>query len=236
MKRLFVPFLAICLMFLSCEHEEPEDPYFEYAVDLGLPSGLKWSDRNLGATDPISEGYYFSWGEVAPKQDYNDDKYKWLSADKTSIFPVLLRINKYQIADEEFNGIWYDGSSGKFIGDGNNQLDLEDDAAHVMWGGHWRMPTAKEAQELINNCRFRYESKNGKRYVVATGPNGNELSFPADTPPIPWNGGPYFGSFFWASELMTKTTSAYCFVASGDPPMGIPRNRGVNIRPVYSSK
>lgn len=53
MKRLLVPFLAICLMFLSCEHEEPEDPYFEYAVDLGLPSGLKWSDRNLGATDPI---------------------------------------------------------------------------------------------------------------------------------------------------------------------------------------
>lgn len=29
------------------------------AVDLGLPSGLKWADRNVGATSPEDGGSYF---------------------------------------------------------------------------------------------------------------------------------------------------------------------------------
>lgn len=34
------------------------------AVDLGLPSGLKWADRNVGATDPEEYGSYFQWGDT----------------------------------------------------------------------------------------------------------------------------------------------------------------------------
>lgn len=33
-------------------------------VDLGLPSGLKWADRNVGATSPEDFGSYFQWGET----------------------------------------------------------------------------------------------------------------------------------------------------------------------------
>ena len=33
-------------------------------VDLGLPSGRKWADRNVGATGPESYGTYFAWGET----------------------------------------------------------------------------------------------------------------------------------------------------------------------------
>ena len=33
-------------------------------VDLGLPSGRKWADRNVGATNPESYGTYFAWGET----------------------------------------------------------------------------------------------------------------------------------------------------------------------------
>lgn len=33
-------------------------------VDLGLPSGLLWADRNVGATGPEDFGTYFAWGET----------------------------------------------------------------------------------------------------------------------------------------------------------------------------
>ena len=31
-------------------------------VDLGLPSGTLWYNKNLGANSPTARGYYFSWG------------------------------------------------------------------------------------------------------------------------------------------------------------------------------
>ena len=34
------------------------------AVDLGLPSGLKWAAGNVGATSPEDPGLYFAWGET----------------------------------------------------------------------------------------------------------------------------------------------------------------------------
>jgi len=34
------------------------------AIDLGLPSGTLWADRNVGATSPEDVGLYFSWGNV----------------------------------------------------------------------------------------------------------------------------------------------------------------------------
>lgn len=33
-------------------------------VDLGLPSGTKWADRNIGAKSPEDVGLYFSWGNT----------------------------------------------------------------------------------------------------------------------------------------------------------------------------
>lgn len=41
-------------------------------------------------------------------------------------------------------------------------LDLEDDAAHVNWGGNWRMPTIEEQDELCNtdNCTWTWTTLN----------------------------------------------------------------------------
>lgn len=45
------------------------------AVDMGLPSGVKWADGNIGATAPENPGYYFAWGETAPKDNYTQATY-----------------------------------------------------------------------------------------------------------------------------------------------------------------
>ena len=38
---------------------------YEY-VDLGLPSGLKWANMNLGATSETDYGDYYMWGSTKP--------------------------------------------------------------------------------------------------------------------------------------------------------------------------
>ena len=47
------------------------DDYYKYeAVDLGLPSGLKWAICNVGANSPEEYGNYYAWGETENKGDY----------------------------------------------------------------------------------------------------------------------------------------------------------------------
>ena len=48
------------------------------AIDLGLPSGTKWADRNVGASAPEDTGLYFSWGnteghEAGKDYDFEED-------------------------------------------------------------------------------------------------------------------------------------------------------------------
>lgn len=40
-------------------------------------------------------------------------------------------------------------------------LDIEDDAAHVNWGGDWRMPTKDEFDDLLKNCIWIKTKLNG---------------------------------------------------------------------------
>lgn len=58
--------------------------------------------------------------------------------------------------------------------------DPEYDAAQANWGGHWRMPTLDECDELRKNCEFEIAISNGDTigYIV-TGPNGNTILLPA---------------------------------------------------------
>ena len=41
-----------------------EHPVDVQAVDLGLPSGLKWANCNVGAAEPWEYGGYYAWGEI----------------------------------------------------------------------------------------------------------------------------------------------------------------------------
>lgn len=46
-------------------------------VDLGLPSGLKWMDCNVGASSYNEIGAVFAWGELSPKSTYSWATYKF---------------------------------------------------------------------------------------------------------------------------------------------------------------
>ena len=65
--------------------EEPSTPGTApagvVAVDLGLPSGTKWANMNVGASKPEDYGLYFAWGEtVGYGSDTNDGhSFDWAS-------------------------------------------------------------------------------------------------------------------------------------------------------------
>ena len=98
-------------------------------VDLGL--SVKWATMNIGAGKIFDPGSYFAWGETGNIEDYTWEAYQHgVSADD---------LTKYN----------YD--------DNKTVLEPEDDAAAVIWGQGWHIPTEAEWEELCNRCNCKWE-------------------------------------------------------------------------------
>lgn len=52
------------------------------------------------------------------------------------------------------------------------------DAAHVQWGGDWRMPTKWEYEELLRECTRMVTTVDGVKGCKFTGKNGNSIFMP----------------------------------------------------------
>ncbi len=134
------------------------------AVDLGLPSGIKWASCNVGAEKPEDYGNYYAWGEILPKEDYSWITYKYANGNYN-------KLTKY------CNDVSY-GDNG--FTDNKTTLEPEDDAAHMNWGGSWRMPTDAEWTELREQCTWTWTTQNGVNgYQVTSKTNSNSIFLPA---------------------------------------------------------
>jgi hypothetical protein len=154
-------------------------------VDLGL--SVKWATMNVGANAPEKYGYYFAWGETKPK-----DTYRW------STYTLCKGSSKTMTK--------YCTSSDYGTVDNKTILDLEDDAAHVNWGGSWRMPTHDEFTELRTECTWEWITLNGMKGYKVTGPNGNSIFLPAAGARYDSslnNAGDY--GYYWSSSLYTDS-------------------------------
>ena len=187
-------------------------------VDLGLSSGLKWATCNVGASKPEGYGGYYAWGETEAKSDYSWSTYKWCNGSDDTMTK-------------------YCTSSSYGTVDNKTTLDLEDDVAHVKWGGTWRMPTLDEQKELLNNCTWKWTTQNGEDGYKVTGPNGNSIFLPA----AGYRHGAevyYRGSrgFYWSSSLDGRDSyDAYCLCFYSDYYLWYSfKNRyyGLSVRPV----
>ena len=193
------------------------------AIDLGLPSGLKWASFNLGATAPEEFGYYYAWGETESQDDYSWSTYKWGMGSNTTM-------TKY-CNDSSYG---YNGFT-----DTKTVLDLEDDSAHFVLGGNWRMPTDAEWRELQENCTWTWMTQNGVKGRLVIASNGNSIFLPA-------SGGlgyePYqnlMGSYgyYWSSSLDESNPCRAIFLSFGSNAVlgyGDARYLGLPVRPVYA--
>ena len=134
-------------------------------VDLGLPSGLLWATRNVGANSPEDYGSYFAWAETTPKDLYDWNSYQYSCN------------NSYNSLTKYCNNSTY-GCYGYYT-DNLTILQPEDDAAMTNWGDYVRTPTAAEWNELRNNCSSVWKTQNGVNGILYTGSNGNTLFLPA---------------------------------------------------------
>lgn len=143
----------------------PGMPVPNNCVDLGLASGILWGKYNMGTTDPTKPGDYYAWGETETKKKYAEN-YKFYG--KSSIKDGVIKYNRR---------------------DGKMVLELEDDAANVVLGVGYRIPTKEDWKELLDECTWEAETftapiewdPSQKKFIKlwkVTGPNGNSIILP----------------------------------------------------------
>ena len=204
---------AICVL-ISC-NVQPTGK----SVDLGLPSGTLWADRNVGAALPEDYGDYFAWGETKPKSNYSWATFKYCEDNSGDRFSKYNTQSKYGNVDNK------------------TTLEKSDDAATANWGSDWCMPTQQQFQELKDNCTWIWTTRNGKNGYEVKGKNGNSLFFPA--------AGYRYGTVlylagsdgsYWSSSLYSDDPygGRYLGFDSGsvDPDNWYYRGSGFSVRPV----
>lgn len=214
--------MLFCSTISSCSKDDDEGgnnrfPFSEYAVDLGLPSGTLWADRNVGADSPEDYGAYFAWGETKPKGEYDWSTYKWCKGSGA--------MTKY-CTDSEYG---YNGFT-----DGKTTLEPSDDAATANWGSKWCMPTRDQLLELNSKCTWT--TQNGVKGYKVTGLNGNSIFLPAA-------GCRYYSSLddagsggeYWSSSLSDFYPDCSCYLNFDSSNHGLGdygRNFGRTVRAV----
>ena len=76
------------------------------AVDLGLPSGTKWANCNVGATKPEEYGGYYAWGETEEKEVYSQDTYMYYKNDEYVNIGSDISGTEYDVAHVKWGGDW----------------------------------------------------------------------------------------------------------------------------------
>ena len=123
--------------------------------------GPYWATKNVGAEEPWEYGYYFWWGDTV---GYTNTGSGWISVKDGTGFSFSssgTAASTYSKGDSELLSEGYIDATGN--------LALEHDAAHVHWGGEWRMPTHAEFSALTNNCTTSWITISGVHGRLVTG-------------------------------------------------------------------
>ena len=131
------------------------DEYKRDKVQLWA-GGPYWATTNIGADKPWEYGLYFWWGDTVGHRPSGFN----FSADNSIIYTWWKSVSELQ-------------SAGWVTSDG--VLVPSHDAAHVKWGGSWRMPTYQELNDLCNKCDWTWTTMNGVRGYIVRG-RGNYVS------------------------------------------------------------
>jgi hypothetical protein len=162
-------------------------------VDLGLPSGLKWADRNVGASSPEHYGSYFQWGdtnaytfekgsEVTTEQLFDIlgpvlgdgatvDDLKNLLLETASGGNDLTGMGIISL-DKQFTWeSYFDTNDGGSTFNKYNEtyigtiIEVVDDAAYIHMGPAYKTPTKDQYQELMSNTTPIFVDLNGQEFT-----------------------------------------------------------------------
>lgn len=197
------------------------------AIDLGLPSGVKWSPINLGTEtstymdeEAIASlgnvlGKRLAWGELFEKDTYNYASY--------------------------INDPYLENGSSKLPAD---IAETVYDPARQYWGGHWTLPSSADIEEFIANteivstetvasdelgkdiCKITFRSiHNGKEITMLTNGYATNANVTQNL---------YF--YYMTSS---RAGYAYCGIFNNNPSPKVTttyRYVGLNVRPVLKER
>ncbi len=143
----------------SSEQDRREESGSHGKVQL-WEDGSYWAETNIGAEKPEDYGYYFWWGDTV---GYKREGNAWVASDGSS--------RNFEFGEK--NTPTYGKRTDKLKREGwltkDEALVPKHDAAHVHWGGDWRMPTDLELIRLKENCDWTWTTKNGVNGYIVRG-------------------------------------------------------------------
>ena len=170
------------------------------AIDLGLPSGLKWANKNVGAEKETDYGLYFQWGDTVGYADASHSTWETCPGNG---------------GDSSYNAKSIDAWDADNLLDGI--LKPEVDSVTVNMGSKWRMPTIEDCAELYSYTNYEYaviDEVEGCKFISKADPS--KYIF------LPFAGGAAEDSFksqgtegvIWSSSVFSEApASAYCVFA-----------------------
>ena len=118
--------------------------------------GPSWATTNIGAEEPWEYGYSFMWGDIV---GYKFENNAWVASDGSSFNFSFSGAPTYGKSVATLKSEGWITTSGA--------LAPEHDAAHVQWGGIWRMPTSLDIDYLNSMCDWIWTTTNGvPGYIV----------------------------------------------------------------------
>ena len=169
------------------------------AIDLGLPSGLKWANMNVGAEKETDYGLYFQWGDIVGYTDASHSTWATCPGNGGNSDYNAASIEAWDAENlQSVTGMEY---STKI-------LKPSVDAATVNMGSKWRMPTMEEGIELVENTNHEVAEINGvKGGKFINKSDASKYIF------LPFAGGAADGSFggqgvegnIWNSSVNSET-------------------------------
>lgn len=124
----------------------------------------------------------------------------------------------------------YNGSRCSYT-DGTNYLKQEDDAATVILGKEWRIPSPADYSELAENCNITYTQEEGRKgFVLTSKINGNSIFFPSQAiSPKFWTSQMYYDDHRKSQAVkIYNNINSFSIYSFSDF-----RYEGKRIRPVY---
>lgn len=211
-------------------------------VDLGL--SVLWATCNLGASNPYEYGGYYQW---AGTQDVTDRTIKldWDNCPYHEGKSYSTGWTKYG-GRSTTAGTWSSSipEEERIV---KTVLDPEDDAAHVILGGNWRMPTIEECLELKEQCTWVWTdnyNETGIKGVIISGNKTGCTDRSIFIPAAGYRSADYVSDdkkevVIWSSSILIEDASRaqsleYLHLGwkEGIFRADISRYCGVNIRPV----
>ncbi len=168
-SKLAVGMLVTASVFTACtKDDDPAEYSIQYAantanlksagtaVDLGLPSGTKWADKNVGAASAKDNGVLFIWGDVTGTQNLaTGTTYEACPVSSEELF------NKFK--GQEKTAYKYDSTE---VYNDNYVILNSQDSVEVL---------RENAEKILASVGSKYAGKRLEASIKAKATNGTDL-------------------------------------------------------------